>query len=573
MNQTLSTRKPVIGIVANSSDNGCELAWGYYMSVVKAGGVPLVIPSYMEEETLCQTLDRIDALMLTGGGDVNPLAFGEEPLPGLHSVDPLRDEAELLLVREAYHRQIPMLGICRGMQVIALALGGSVYQDLDSQYTAAPLIKHTQQMPRWAASHSVSVEKGSVLDAIFPEREGRFAVNSFHHQAVNEPGVRLRVSARAADGVVEAIESAEFKSILGVQWHPECFITDGDMSMMPIFEWFVGQASSFMEAKRIHAGMLSLDSHCDTPMFFAEGYTPDMFARRTDKVLMDLPKMKDGRLDAVVMAAYLSQGERDDASLAAATAKADSLITGIENMVSANSAQVGLAYTPDDLSRLKGQGKKAVMIGIENGYAIGKDLSLLEHFRKRGVVYMTLCHNGGNDICDSAKGNAEHGGLSAFGRDVVREMNRLGMMVDLSHAAESTFYDTLQVSERPVVCTHSCCRALCDHPRNLTDDQMLALKAKGGVMQVTLYHGFLREDGEATVLDFVRHILHAVDVMGIDHVGIGSDFDGDGGVCGAASASDVINITRRLMENGFDECQLRKLWGANFLRVMGQVQG
>jgi microsomal dipeptidase-like Zn-dependent dipeptidase len=185
---------------------------------------------------------------------------------------------------------------------------------------------------------------------------------------------------------------------------------------------------------------------------------------------------------------------------------------------------------------------------------------------------MTLCHNGDNDICDSARGSQTHNGVSAFGRQVISEMNRLGMMVDLSHAAEKSFYDALEMSSTPIVCSHSSCRALCDHPRNLTDDQMRALAAKGGVMQVTLYNGFLVKDGKACIEDAMRHVQHAIDVMGIDHVGLGTDFDGDGGICGLANSSELINFTRRLLASGFSDADIQKIWGGNFLRVMQQVQ-
>jgi microsomal dipeptidase-like Zn-dependent dipeptidase len=218
-------------------------------------------------------------------------------------------------------------------------------------------------------------------------------------------------------------------------------------------------------------------------------------------------------------------------------------------------------------------GRKSIMLGIENGYAIGKDLSLIEHYRREGVVYMTLCHNGDNDICDSCnRSNREHGGLSKFGRRVVAEMNRVGMMVDLSHASEETFYQTLEVSTRPVICSHSSSKALCNHPRNLTDDQVRALVEHGGVVQATFYDGFLVESGEATIDDAVRHIMHLIDVAGIDNVGIGSDFDGDGGVRGLRTAADMLSLTRRLMAEGLNERSLRKLWGGNFVRVMSRVQ-
>jgi microsomal dipeptidase-like Zn-dependent dipeptidase len=212
------------------------------------------------------------------------------------------------------------------------------------------------------------------------------------------------------------------------------------------------------------------------------------------------------------------------------------------------------------------------MRGVENGYAIGKNISNIERLRKRGVVYMTLCHNGDNDICDSARGNSEHNGLSPFGRKVIEEMNRVGMLVDLSHAAESTFYDALSVSSQPVVCSHSSCKALCNHPRNLTDDQMRALAQKGGVVQVTMYGGFLVEQGEATIDDFMRHLDHAIKVAGIDHVGIGTDFDGDGWVVGCADASQLRNVTRELLRRGYTPCDIEKVWGGNWMRVMRKVQ-
>ena len=569
----MQATRPIIGIIGNFGAKGCELAQGYYESVLQAGGIPMVLPPYDDAAALCQTLDKVDGILLSGGGDINPLLLGEEPVPGLHGICPQRDEMELLLVREAYNRQLPILGICRGIQVLVAALGGTLYQDLNTQYSEAPLVKHDQDLDRAYASHTVRLEDGSTLSRLFPEAKKKgLPVNSFHHQAVQTPGPLLHITAKATDGVIEAVESNEFKSIIGVQWHPECFITRGERCMMPLFDWLVSEASSFAEAKRIHSRIITLDSHCDTPMFFSEGYTADMFSKRTDKVLVDLPKMREGFLDASIMVAYLKQGERDAESLLAATAKANRILTQIEEMVAANCTAVDIAYTPSDIARLKHIGKKAIMLGIENGYAIGKDLSLLEHFAKRGIVYMTLCHNGDNDICDSARGNAEHGGLSPFGEKVVLEMNRLGIMVDMSHAAEPSFYDALEVSKKPIVCSHSSARSLCDHPRNLTDDQMKALAQKGGVAQVTMYNGFLRSDGKATILDAVEHLNHMVNIMGIEHVGIGTDFDGDGGIPGMANASEVINFTRRLLQERYSEEQIQMIWGGNFLRVMEQIK-
>jgi microsomal dipeptidase-like Zn-dependent dipeptidase len=196
----------------------------------------------------------------------------------------------------------------------------------------------------------------------------------------------------------------------------------------------------------------------------------------------------------------------------------------------------------------------------------------VEAFRRRGVVYMTLCHNGNNDICGSARYNDEQLGVSPFGAQVIEEMNRVGMMVDLSHAGKRSFYDALEMSRTPIVCSHSSARALCDHPRNLTDDQMRALARKGGVAQVTLYSGFLRKEGEASIVDAMAHLRHMVDVMGVDHVGIGTDFDGDGGICGCKDASELIQLTRRMLSEQFTQEDIRLLWGGNFLRVMEGVQ-
>jgi microsomal dipeptidase-like Zn-dependent dipeptidase len=426
----------------------------------------------------------------------------------------------------------------------------------------AHLIKHSQQMPREVASHTVNILPDSKLRTLFGEQ---LCVNSFHHQAVASAGPRLRVVATAPDGVIEAVESTEFKSIIGVQWHPECFILGGNECMLPLFKDFVEQAQSFRNAKRLHNKVLTLDSHCDTPMQFSKGVN---FAHRDANLLVDAHKMRDGHLDAIFMVAYLEQQGRDDESLKNATRKADSILDAIRSMVG-QTPGFALAQTPEDLYRNKFNDTKSVVLGIENGYAIGKDLDNIARYKAAGVAYMTLCHNGDNDICDSARrSQCEHNGLSPFGKEVVKEMNRVGMLIDLSHASEKTFYDVLQLSKYPVACTHSSSKTLCNHARNLTDDQLRAIAKNGGVAQATFYEGFLREEGEATILDAVAHILHMISVAGIDHVGIGSDFDGDGGVKGLASAAELINLTRHLQAAGLSDEDLQKLWGGNFLRVL-----
>ena len=565
-------KNPLIGITGNLGDKGCELAQGYYISVVKAGGTPVVIPPHKDKESILALLDTLDGLVLSGGGDINPLLLGEEPLPQLHSVCPERDETELFLAREAFHRQIPTLGICRGIQMMAAVLGGKVYQDIYVQGEGAKL-KHSQDMPRYTASHTVNIKEGSTLQSIVGNKQ-TLAVNSFHHQAVSDPGQHLKVSAQSPDGIIEAVESNEDKALLGVQWHPECFILNNDQSMMSLFRWLINEARTFAQAKRIHDTSIILDSHCDTPMFFTDNSRENitMFGTRSDKVLVNLPKMAEGRLDASIMVAYIPQGERTQEAYEYVATKTDRLLTQIEEIVRANSDRVGLAETEEDILMLKAQGKKAILRGIENGYAIGKDIGLLEYFKKRGIVYMTLCHNGDNDICDSARGNNEHGGLSPFGKEVVEQMNRLGILVDLSHASEKSFYDALEVSKVPIVCSHSSARALCDHPRNLTDDQMKALAKADGVAQTTVYNGFLRKEGQATIIDAVEHLCHAAKIMGVEHVGLGTDFDGDGGVPGLADASEIINFTRHLLRRQFSEQDIRLIMGGNFLRAMASAK-
>ena len=546
-------KRPVIGITGNYDDLTCKLGRGYYQSVVAAGGVPVVIPPVADKHVIVNTLEHIDALILSGGGDINPLWAGEEPSPKLHGINQERDLPELLIARLAYNRQIPMLGICRGIQTLATAFGGKVAQDISDVAT----IKHSQDADRSEPTHSVIIDEDSSLFDIY--KSTKVMVNSFHHQAVSEAGDKFRVIAKSPDGIIEAMESSEFKSILGVQWHPEC-LEEG----LPLFQWLVNEAKSFREAHTTHDRVLTLDTHCDTPMFFPQGIH---FEQRDPKILVDLHKMTEGRQDATIMVAYLPQPTENP------TAFADSIFDQIEVIVGQNSDYVRIANTPRDLWMNKHQGLKSIMLGIENGIAIDGKLENLQHFVDRGIVYMTLCHNGDNDICDSAsKTQHTHHGVSAFGEQVIKEMNRLGVLVDMSHAGEESFYQALEISSKPIVCSHSSARALCDHPRNLTDDQMRALAQKCGVAQTTIYHGFLKKDGKATINDVIAHLEHAIDVMGIDHVGLGTDFDGDGGVRGLADSSELINFTRRLLARRFSEHDIQKIWGGNFLRVMEEVQ-
>ncbi len=398
--------------------------------------------------------------------------------------------------------------------------------------------------------------------------EEQILVNSFHHQAVKEVAPGFRATATAPDRINEAMEHTE-KTIFGVQWHPEAMAPQGDEDMKALFAYHIENARRFAKAKAIHQRIVTIDSHTDTPMIFPGEF--NIGEKEGGKV--NLPFMEEGRIDATFMVAYIPQGKRDEASLQAATAYAIERLNQVKRQQTLHPDRMAIATTPQEIRTIKAQGKKAICLGIENGYALGKQIENLRMFKEMGVSYITLCHNGDNDICDSARGKQEWKGLSPFGKEVVKEMNRLGIMVDISHAAESTFYQVMEVSETPIIASHSSARALCDHPRNLTDDQLKALAAQGGVAQICLYKGFInKEEEKASLSDAIRHINHIVDLIGIDHVGIGSDFDGDGELIGCSATNELINITVRLLEEGYTEEDIRKIWGGNLLRVMTAIQ-
>lgn len=547
---------PRIGISANRKDGQTCLAETYIQSVIQVGGAPVVIPATTDLRVLTAVVQDLDGILMSGGGDINPLFVGEEPLPALQDVDTLCDRYDLLLIRLASNRQIPLMGICRGHQMLNAAFGGTLYQDIYSQ-ADTDVIKHSQKMAREEASHTVHLEDGCVI-----------AVNSFHHQAVKDVAPEFVQTAVAPDGINEGMRHPE-KSVFSVQWHPEAMAIHGDEEAQALFNHFIEEARIFRQAKELHQRIVTLDSHTDTPMIFPGHF--NIGEKQGGKV--NLPFMEEGRIDAAFMVAYIPQGERDEASLAKATAYAEERLKEVIRQEQLNPTRMGIARTPDDLLRLKQIGKKAIFLGIENGYALGKEVNNVRKFRDMGVSYITLCHNGDNDLCDSARGKGEWKGLSPLGKQMVAEMNRLGVMVDISHAAESTFYDVLACSRYPIIASHSSARALCNHPRNLTDDQLKAIAGQGGVVQLCLYKGFINEEAEkASVSDAIRHINHMVDLIGVEHVGIGSDFDGDGELIGCRASNELINITMHLLKEGYSETDISGIWGGNFLRVMRQVQ-
>jgi len=571
----------LIGLSVNHKENMSCISQAYSDAVIQAGGTPVLIPLTNHTEVLDRILAHIDGLILSGGGDIHASFFNEELHPAVESCDLERDRYDLYLCRRAAALQMPVLGICRGHQVMNVAFGGSLIQDIPS--CVATTLQHSQTEERDVATHTVRIAPESRLSQLLPSTT--MAVNSFHHQALKTLADDFSVAATADDGVVEAIESKEGKALLGVQWHPENLTAADDT----LFRYIVNEATLYQKAKEIHSRILSVDSHCDTPLFFRYGIdigkrnptinvNPKDLGATTDekvayKVKVDVPQMQDGMLDAVCMVAYLPQGKRDDKTLAAVVKKTESILQSIRRQVEKNADIVAIAHSATELQALKQAGKKAIFMGIENAYGLGKDIANVQKFAEMGVVYITLSHNGDNDVCDAAvRSHLEHGGLSEFGKAVVREMNRCGIMVDVSHTSEQTVRDVLAVSSKPIIASHSSAKALCNHPRNLSNELIRAIAAKGGVVQVCLYSGFLKKSGKANLKDAVDHIDHIVKTAGIDHVGIGSDFDGGGGIIGVNAANEMPQITMELLRRGYSETDIAKIWGGNLLRVLKQVQ-
>lgn len=369
-------------------------------------------------------------------------------------------------------------------------------------------------------------------------------------------------------------------------------------------------------ARQIHQRALTIDTHDDIPVNYA---TSEVNPCRPTRLQVDVPKMVAGGLDVAFLIVYVGQGPRTPDGYADAKRAALNKFEAIHRLTEQLCPEaIRRADDPDDVERIARSGQRVAVIGIENGYVIGKDLSLIGDYHRRGARYMTLAHGAHNDIADSATPtDAEHGGLSEFGEQVVAEMNRVGMMVDVSHISKAAMLDAVRVSRAPVIASHSSARAVADHPRNLDDEQLRALKQNGGVMQAVAFAAYVkvqpverveavrdlrerlgigggrstrelspekraeyeRELAEidrkwprASVQDFVDHIDHAVRLIGIDHVGISSDFDGGGGVEGWDSAAETFQVTLELVRRGYSESDIARLWGGNLLRVWRAVR-
>lgn len=325
-------------------------------------------------------------------------------------------------------------------------------------------------------------------------------------------------------------------------------------------------------ARAIHERVLTLDTHVDIPLNFATSE----FVPATAIAQVNLQNMREGGLDAAFFIVYTGQTPRNDTGYAGAKADAAAKFSAIHRMVELqHEGQIALATTADEVRTLHAEGKLVALIGMENGYVIGKDLSLLQQYREQGARYLTLVHNGHNDIGDSAQPQTrladvqeEHGGLSDFGGEVVKELNRLGIIVDISHVSRQTMLDATSLSTAPVIASHSGVKAVFDHPRNMDDEQLLALKQNGGVVQLVAFDVYLKQGGGATISDFVDHIDHAVQLIGIDHVGISSDFGGGGGIQGWTNAGETFNVTLELVRRGYSEADIGKIWSGNTLRIL-----
>lgn len=579
--------KPLIGISANYGDSNSKLAENYYKSVVAVGGVPVIIPVTDDLATIEAIVGRLDGILLSGGGDMHPRYYNEDPIPENGAPDELRDRYDVALIKSAVEYQLPVLGICRGMQVINTVFGGSLYQDINVQYADKQPMCHSQNEERSVTTQTASVVADSLLYSIVSCNT--LPINSIHHQAVKRIADGFRAVAFADDGICEAIESLYYP-ILGVQWHPE-HLSEADAAgehfdnpHRKIFGWLVDEAKIFSRAKRIHRSSYVIDSHCDTPMFFHYPQVnivendklwvdPADFGEKDEQPLLyeikvDARKMRQGRVDAVFMVAYIPQSTPADETYG----KADRLLNKIITQAKGSGNRISIATSYAELCNNKRNGIPTVFLGIENGCALAGNLDNIDYFYRLGVRYITLCHNGDNLLCDSAMQSLDtHNGLSEFGRQVVLKMNAVGMMVDVSHVGEKSFWDTVALSTKPIIASHSCCKALRNHPRNLTDEQIRAIARSGGVVQICLYKHFLADTDVATVADAVRHIKHVVELVGVDYVGIGSDFDGGGEIAGATSENQLINITKALIKEGFDDDEISKILGGNLLRVFRSI--
>nr|WP_299485249.1 dipeptidase [uncultured Allomuricauda sp.] len=391
------------------------------------------------------------------------------------------------------------------------------------------------------------------------------------------------------------------------------------------------------KAKRIHQKVITIDTHDDINV---KNFTESINYTQNLETQVNLPKMKAGGLDVAWLIVYTGQDSLNADGYAKASDNAISKFEAIHRLCNEYAPEdIEIALTSKDVRRIVAAGKKVAMIGVENAYPIGEDITKFEEYHERGARYISLSHNGHSQFCDSNTGEKDdiwlHNGLSELGKKAVSEMNRLGIMIDISHPSKASIMQMLELSKAPIIASHSSARALCDHSRNLDDEQLLALKANGGVLQTVAFSSYLNTEKhekraaymkqiyqgiadslginwyerssfstldkaqqeefmenypkvtkmgdekasknpdapeQVSVTDLVDHIDYLVNLIGIDHVGISSDFDGGGGIEGWSDASETLNVTMELVKRGYSEEDIAKLWGENLLRVLDKVQ-
>ena len=322
--------------------------------------------------------------------------------------------------------------------------------------------------------------------------------------------------------------------------------------------------------------IITIDTHIDIDV---KNFTDSLNYTMNTNTQFNLPNMIEGELDVAWLVVYTAQSELNQEGYEAAYDNAISKFDAINRLVNEYAPdQVELALTSDDVRRILKKGKKVIMIGVENAYSMGLDTSNVEKFWKKGARYVSLSHNGHSQFSDSNTGEFDgtslYNGLSDLGKEVVELLNYYGIMIDISHPSKEAIRQMTELSKAPIIASHSSARALRDHPRNLDDEQLNLIKENGGVIQTTALGFFLteREDPPANMDDFMDHIDYMVQKIGIDHVGISSDFDGGGGILGWEDASETMNVTSALRERGYSESEIAKLWGGNLLRVLDEVQ-
>jgi membrane dipeptidase len=370
--------------------------------------------------------------------------------------------------------------------------------------------------------------------------------------------------------------------------------------------------------EKTHSRAMVIDTHTDTPMLMVNKGLDLSERHSSPDSRVDFPRLQEGGVDAIFFALFTGQKERVPENYDAVYNLSRQMIDSTRANVSRNSDMVSLATSSSVIEEISKQGKTAICLGMENGFPIAKDLNRVDEFYNLGVRYITLCHSSNNDICDSSTDpvGPEHNGVSEFGKEVIARMNQLGMIIDVSHISDDAFYDVIELSKAPVIASHSSVRSICGHPRNMSDEMIKKLAENGGVIQICILGNYIsdadttsmnynkkqklrlkynnwqyknEEERKAawaeydainreyppvlpTVADAVDHIDYVVDLVGVDYAGIGSDFDGGGGLADCRDVSDFPEITRELVKRGYTSEEIEKIWGGNFLRVYKAVE-